>query len=244
MAAIVTGSSRGIGKAIARKYAKDGYNVTINYVANEDAAIAVAEEINSETDSHAIAVEADVSEYDDAERLVDRTVEEFDVVDHVVNNAGIDQHVHTADLAPADFNRVLQVNLNGAYHMSKLSLPHLYRSTVSEGPSICNISSIAAYTGAAIECHYSASKAGLVGLTKSHAADFAPEIRVNAIAPGDIETDMLANKSQEERDAQLEAIPLNQFGEPSDIAQAAAFLRDAEFVTGETLHVNGGELMY
>ncbi|WP_338737928.1 SDR family NAD(P)-dependent oxidoreductase [Haloplanus salilacus] len=241
---IVTGSSRGIGRATALRSAEDGYDVVVNYVSNGDAAAEVVEEIEERTDRDSIAVQADVSEYDAAERLVEITVSEFGGVDHVVNNAGIDQHLHTADLSPEDFEHVMKVNLNGAFHVSKAALEHLYESTVPEGPSICNMSSIAAYTGASIECHYSASKSGLVGLTKSHAQDFAPKVRVNAIAPGDIETEMLAGRSEEHRQAQLERIPLNRFGQPGDIAETAAFLREAAFVTGETVHVNGGELMY
>ncbi|MFB6094868.1 MAG: SDR family NAD(P)-dependent oxidoreductase, partial [Halodesulfurarchaeum sp.] len=164
-------------------------------------------------------------------------------LDHLVNNAGIDQHQRTAALDPADFDRVMDVNVNGAFNATKAALPHLQDSVVEEGPSITNISSILAYTGAAIECHYAASKAGLLGLTKSHARDFAPEIRVNAIAPGHVETDMTADRTPAERAEEREGISLDRFGQPEDIADAAAYLRDASWVTGETLHVNGGELM-
>ena len=116
-------------------------------------------------------------------------------------------------------------------------------SSTQFAPSVTNVSSILAYTGAPIECHYAASKAGLLGLTKSHARDFAPEIRVNAIAPGHVETDMTADRTPAEADEERAAIPLGRFGRPAEIADAAAYLRDATFVTGETLNVNGGELM-
>jgi 3-oxoacyl-[acyl-carrier protein] reductase len=253
-AALVTGSSRGIGRAIAERFARDGYDVAINYVSSAQKARAIAESIQQETDSEAVAVRADVGDSDDAADLVDATVEAFGGLDHVVNNAGVDQHVHTEDLTPSDFDGVMDTNVNGAFNVTKAALPHLRESAetgapdgeaddAAPTPSVINVSSILAYTGAPVECHYAASKAGLLGLTKSHAADFAPEIRVNAIAPGHVETDMTADRTEEEKQAEMAEIPVEQFGQPSDIAEAAAYLRDAGFVTGETLNVNGGELM-
>ena len=241
-AAIVTGSSRGIGRAVALRFARDGYDVGVNYVENERTAESVAGEIR-ETGQEAVVVGADVSDFEEATELVASTVDAFGVVDHVVNNAGIDQHVYTADLDPADFDRVMDTNVNGAFNVTKAALSPLCNSTVSPSPSITNVSSILAHTGAPIECHYAASKAGLLGLTKSHARDFAPAIRVNAIAPGHVETDMTADRTAEQAADERAAIPLNRFGRPSEIADAAAYLRDAGFVTGETLNVNGGELM-
>jgi 3-oxoacyl-[acyl-carrier protein] reductase len=249
-AAIVTGSSRGIGRAIARRFARDGYDVCINYVANESAAEAVAETVREEGRAAAV-VGADVSDPAAARTLVERAIEELGGVSHLVNNAGIDQHVYTENLDPRDFDRVMDTNVNGAFNVTKAALPSL--RAVREGagaegsgsptPSVTNIASILAFTGAPIESHYAASKAGLIGLTKSHARDFAPEIRVNAIAPGHIETDMTADRTPEEAAKEQEAIPLRRFGQPAEIADAAAYLRDTGFVTGETLHVNGGELM-
>jgi len=241
-AAIVTGSSRGIGRAVALRFARDGYDIGVNYVANERAAESVAGEIR-ETGQEAVVVGADVSDVDGATGLVESVVDTFGGVDHVVNNAGIDQHVYTENLDPADFDRVMDVNVNSAFAVTKAALFHLRDSQVSPTPSITNVSSILAFTGAPIECHYAASKAGLVGLTKSHARDFAPEIRANAIAPGHVETDMTADRTPTEKEEERASIPLNRFGRPSDIADAAAYLRDAGFVTGETLNVNGGELM-
>lgn len=128
--------------------------------------------------------------------------------------------------------------------MTKFALPYLREAAESGAePSVTNVSSILAHTGAPIECHYAASKAGTLGLTKSHAKDFAPEIRVNAVAPGHVETDMTADRSEEERAEEMASIPLGRFGQPEDIAQAVAYLRDATWVTGETLNVNGGELV-
>jgi NAD(P)-dependent dehydrogenase (short-subunit alcohol dehydrogenase family) len=240
-AAIVTGSSRGIGRGIALRYARDGYDVVVNYVSSEEKADAVAERIREEIGGSAVAVQADVSDPDDARRLVETAREEFGGLDHVVNNAGIDQHVYTEDLPPEDFDHVMDVNVNGAFNVTKFARPLLFES--EDEPSIVNVSSILAHVGAPIECHYAASKAGLIGLTKSHARDFAPDVRVNAIAPGHIETDMTADRTEEELQSILDEIPVDRVGQPEDIADAAAYLRDATFVTGETLEVNGGEHM-
>jgi len=241
-AAVVTGSSRGIGRAVALRFARDGYDVAVNYVQSADSAEAVAEAVRDHG-RRAIAVGADVSDPEAAADLVDAAADAFGGVDHVVNNAGIDQHVHTEDLSPADFDRVMDVNVNGAYNVTKAALPELRASDADPTPSVTNVSSILAHTGAPIECHYAASKAGLLGLTKSHAGDFAPDVRVNAVAPGHVETDMTADRSEAEKAAEREAIPMGAFGQPEDIADAVAYLRDAGFVTGATLDVNGGEHM-
>ncbi|MFT4931004.1 MAG: NAD(P)-dependent dehydrogenase (short-subunit alcohol dehydrogenase family) [Natronomonas sp.] len=240
-AALVTGSSRGIGRGIALRYARDGYDVVVNYVDSRDRAEAVAERIRDEIGQAAVAVLADVSDPDDARRLVEAASEEFGGLDHVVNNAGIDQHVYTENLPPEDFDHVMDVNVNGAFNVTKFARPLLFES--EDDPSIVNVSSVLAHVGAPIECHYAASKSGLLGLTKSHARDFAPDVRVNAIAPGHVETDMTADRTEEELQSILEEIPVDRVGQPEDIADAAAFLRDATFVTGETLEVNGGEHM-
>ncbi|MFB6156179.1 MAG: SDR family NAD(P)-dependent oxidoreductase [Haloferacaceae archaeon] len=239
-AAIVTGSSRGIGRGIALRFARDGYDVAVNYYERADRADEVAAEVRN-FGREAVTVQADVSDPEDAERLVEETVTAFGGVDHVVNNAGIDQHVYTEDLDPGDFDHVMDVNVNGAFNVTKYALPYLRES--DDLPSVTNVSSILAHTGAPIECHYASSKTALVGLTKSHARDFAPEIRVNAVAPGDIETEMTADRSAEEDEEMLARIPVGRFGQPEDVADAVAYLREAGFVTGETLNVNGGELM-
>ena len=238
--AVVTGSSRGIGRAIARRFAEDGYDVAINYHTNEAAAKSVADSVE-ELGQEAVVVGADVSDPDDAVRLVDTATDAFGGVDHVVNNAGIDQHVYTENLDPADFDRIMDVNVNSAFNVTKAALPSLFES--DDDPSVTNISSILAHVGAPIEVHYASSKGALLSLTRSHARGFAPDIRVNAIAPGHIETDMTSDRTAEEEAEQLAEIPVGRFGQPEDIAAAAAYLRDAGFVTGETLNVNGGEDM-
>lgn len=238
--AIVTGSSRGIGRGIAARYAEDGYDVAVNYHTSEAEAEETAE-IVREAGQAAIVVGADVSDPAAADRLVEETVAAFGGVDQVVNNAGIDQHVFTENLSPDDFDRVMDVNVNSAFNVTKAALSHLRDS--DDGASVVNISSILAYTGAPIEVHYAASKGALLSLTKSHASDFAPDIRVNAVAPGHIETDMVSDRTEEELQAEIDEIPVGRIGQVEDIAGACAYLRDAGFVTGETVNVNGGELM-
>jgi NAD(P)-dependent dehydrogenase (short-subunit alcohol dehydrogenase family) len=240
--AVVTGSSRGIGRAVALRFAADGYDVAVNYHTSDEAAEDVAEAIR-DAGQEAAVVGADVSEPDEAERLVETAAEAFGGVDHLVNNAGIDQHVYTEALSPEDFDRVMDVNVNSAFNCTKATLPHLRDSDMAAGSTVTNVSSILAYTGAAIECHYAGSKGALLSLTKSHARDFAPDVRVNAVAPGHVETEMTSDRSPEEKEEELAAIPLGTFGQPEDVAQAVAYLRDARWVTGETLNVNGGELM-
>lgn len=239
-AALVSGSSRGIGSAIARRFAADGYDVAVNYHSSEAAARRVADEIR-DRGQEAIVVGADVSDAAAGARLVDAAADAFDGLDHVVNNAGIDQHVYTENLEPTDFDRIMDVNVNSAFNVTKAALSKLRES--NDDPSVTNVSSILAHTGAAIECHYASSKGALLSLTRSHARDFAPDIRVNAVAPGHVETEMTADRTPEEKREELARIPVERYGQPEDIADSVAYLRDATFVTGETLNVNGGELM-
>jgi NAD(P)-dependent dehydrogenase (short-subunit alcohol dehydrogenase family) len=239
-AAVVTGSSRGLGRATALRFAADGYDVAVNYHTSSEQAEEVGEEVR-DFGQNAVVVGADVSDPEAAAELVDRAAETLGGVDHVVNNAGIDQHVYTENLDPADFDRIMDTNVNSAFNVTKAALPHLRDS--ADDPSVTNVSSILAHTGAPIECHYAASKGAMLTLTRSHARDFAPEIRVNAVAPGHIETDMTADRTPEEKAEELAQIPAGHYGQPEDIAEAVAYLRDATFVTGETLNVNGGEDM-
>ena len=240
--ALVTGSSRGIGAAVAERFAADGHDVVVNYHTSADAAAETAAAVR-EHGRAAEVVRADASDPDDAARLVDAAVEGLGGLDHVVNNAGIDQHVYTEELDPEDFDRVMDVNVNSPFCVTKAALPHLRESDADPTPSVTNVSSILAYTGAPVEVHYAGSKGALLSLTRSHARDFAPEIRVNAVAPGHVETDMTSDRSEEEAAEEKARIPMGYYGQPADIAEAVAYLRDARFVTGETLNVNGGELM-
>lgn len=243
--ALVTGASRGIGRGIAVRFAADGYDVAVNYRNSDAAAADVVETIETETDRAARAVQADISDPSAVGACIDETVDAFGSIDHVINNAGINQHLHTPDLSPAEFGRLLDINTTGTFAVTKAALPHLEESTVPEGPSVVNLSSRLAFAGAAFEPHYATSKAGIIALTKSHAREFAPTIRVNAIAPGYVETDMTdATATEADKEKRRETIPVGRLGQSEDIGQAAAYLRDASFVTGETLHVNGGQRMH
>jgi len=238
---IITGSGRGIGRGIALQYAADGFDVAVNYHSDAASAEATVDDIRAKTDADAVAVQADVGDPDAAAALVEAAADRFGGLSHVVNNAGVNDHCYPEDLSPEAFDAVMDTNVNSVFAVSKAARPYLAEAGDA---SILNLSSRLAFAGADFECHYAASKAGIIGLTKSLALAFAPEIRVNAIAPGYIETDMTdANSTPEDKAARRDALPVGRLGQPSDIGDAAAYLRDAGFVTGETIHVNGGQLM-
>lgn len=242
-AAIVTGAGRGIGRAIAMRYARDGFDVAVNYYRNAAAAEETVGEIRAATDSDAVTVQADVGDPAAAATLVEEAADRFGGLSHVVNNAGVNEHCYPENLSTERFDAVMDTNVNSVFAVSKAAHPHLVVAD-DRAASIVNLSSRLAFAGADYECHYAASKAGIIGLTKSLARAFAPTIRVNAIAPGYIETDMTdATNTAEDKAARRETIPINRLGQPDDVSDAAAYLRDARFVTGETLHVNGGQLM-
>lgn len=237
--AVVTGASRGIGRGIAIKLAEYGCDVIVNYEKNEAGAKEVVEKIRQlGRESHAI--KADVSREDEVSDLFDDALYAFKHIDILVNNAGIHQHLKHWELTKSDWDRVLDVNLTGAFLCTKAFSPQMKKSN---GGKIVNISSVIAFMGTDHEVHYAASKAGLVGLTKSLALELAPfRINVNAIAPGYIKTDMTTFISEDEECHYISMIPLGLLGEPEDIANAAAFLcsKDAAYITGEVIHVNGG----
>ncbi|WP_254538502.1 SDR family NAD(P)-dependent oxidoreductase [Halomarina litorea] len=244
-AAVVTGSSRGIGRGVALRYARDGFDVVVNYHSNEAAATEVVEAIRETTDRDAVAVGADVADPDAASALVEAAVERFGSLHHVVTNAGINEHVYPEDLTAEGFDHVMGTNVTGTYAVCRAALPHL-RAAAADGaaPSVVTVSSRLAFTGADYEPHYAASKAAVVALTKSLALAFAPEVRVNCVAPGYVETDMTdATNDAEDKRERRDAIPVGRLGTPDDVAEAAAYLRDAGYVTGETVQVNGGQFM-
>lgn len=238
--AIVTGSSRGIGNAIAIRFARDGYDVVVNYKEREDAAEHTAARIHEDTDAEALVVRADVSDPAAVERLVEQTVERFGGIDHLVNNAGIEEAAPATELPTADFARVLDTNVIGMFTVSRRVAPSLFESE-EPSPSISNLSSFLALTGFPNESHYVSSKAAILGLTASLALEFAPDVRVNAIAPGHIETDMTDRSKMAQHEGE---IPLQRYGDVAEIADAAAYLRDATYVTGETLRVDGGAALH
>lgn len=243
--AIVTGSSRGIGKGCALTLARYGADVVVNYVGSrsEEKADDVVSQIRR-MGRESFAVKADVSEEDEVKSLFEKALREFGTVDILVNNAGIHQHLKSWELSLKDWERVIAVNLTGVFLCSREAVSHMIK--VKSG-SIVNISSCVAFTGTDHEIHYGASKAGVVGFTRSLALEVAPyRIRVNAVAPGYIATDMVLPLTEEEQKKVEAGIPLRRLGEPEDIGEAVAFLASdlASYVTGEVLHVNGGLIMY
>ena len=236
--AIVTGGSRGIGKAIARRLASMGADIAVIYAGNAEAAVNVCRQLREEYGVKAEAYRCDVSDFSAVKETVADIKAEFGTAHILVNNAGITRDGLAAMMREEDYDAVLDTNLKGAFNMIRHCAGLFIRNR--EG-CIINITSVAGIMGNAGQCNYAASKAGLIGLTKSAARELAPKgIRCNAIAPGFILTDM--TDSQRENPL-LEKIPLGRMGVPEDVADAAAYLVSAEYVTGEVLRVDGGIAM-
>ncbi len=242
--AVVTGSSRGIGKGCAVTLAQCGADVVVNYVQSPKKAedtVAKIKDLGRES----FAVKADISKEKDVNHLFKKVIKEFGKIDILVNNAGIHQHLKTWELSLKDWERVINVNLTGVFLCSKEAVIHMKEA---RSGSIVNISSCVAFTGTDHEIHYASTKSGIIGFTKSLALEAAPyRIRVNAVAPGFIATDMVLPLITDEERKTLESeIPLARLGEPEDIGAAVAFLASdfASYMTGETIHVNGGLIMY
>ena len=239
--AIVAGSSRGIGRATAIRLAQDGFKITVNYSRDEEG----AEKTVSMVEDHggeAFAVKADVSDLEDAEKLVDKTVEEYQDLGVLVNNAGFSHHATLDELRQEDWQKGLDVNLTGAFNCAKVAAPEM--KGLGWG-RIVNISSLRAMTGSDHGSHYASSKAGLLGLTKSLALELAPEITVNAISPGYTRTPMTREALEEKEEQIVEKIPLDRVAESPEIAGVISFLvsHDGSYITGETINANGGIYM-
>lgn len=236
--AVVTGASRGIGAAIAYRLAGLGANIAVIYAGNAVAAETVCRKCENEFHVTARSYACDVSDFQAAKETVAKIKEDFGAVHILVNNAGVTRDGLAAMMKEEAFDRVLDVNLKGAFNMIRHCLPLFIRAR--EG-CIVNISSVSGLMGNAGQCNYSASKAGLIGLTKSIAKEYAAKgIRCNAVAPGFIHTDMTESHGE---NPLLAMIPLGKMGEPEDVADAVVYLIDAKYVTGEVLRVDGGIAM-
>ncbi len=232
---VITGSARGIGRVIAEKFAAQGANVVISDL-DQNAVDAVAREMGS----NAFGVRADVTKQSDIEALFDKVLEKFGRIDVVVNNAGITRDTLMIRMDEKDWDMVLDINLKGAFLVTKTVARIMMKQRSGR---IVNISSIVGITGNAGQVNYSASKAGLIGLTKSAAKELAPRgITVNAVAPGFIATDMTAALSDGARDAFLGRVLIKRPGTPEDVASAVSFLAsdEASYITGQVLSVDGG----
>ena len=234
---IVTGGSRGIGAAIVRVLANNGYNVVLNYNKSEKIAQKAKEEYTSKGYNVEI-FKADVSKRADVKKLVEFTLNKFGTIDGIVNNAGIDNEKLFQEITDEDWNNVINTNLYSVFCMCQETIPTMINK---QSGCIINISSIYGTDGGSFAVAYSASKAGIIGITKSLAKELGPSnIRVNAIAPGIIDTDMNKGFSKDDIEAIKEEIPLGRLGEGIDIAKCVKWLIEDEYTTGQIIKIDGG----
>lgn len=240
--AIVTGSSRGIGEATAIKLAEDGFDVLVNYSGNQERAAAVVAKIEA-LGQKAIAVKANVSDAEEVKEMIRIAIENFGSIDVVVNNAGITRDNLTMRMKAEDFDDVIATNLKGVFNVVQSVTRQMLKQRTGV---IINMSSVVGSLGNAGQANYVASKAGVEGLTKTFAREFASRgVRVNAVAPGFIVSDMTDKLGADLVESMKQQIPLGSLGEVNDIAEAVSFLASnkAKYITGQTLHVNGGMFM-
>lgn len=239
--ALVTGASRGIGAAIAKRLATDGFRVVVNYAGSTDKAEAVVREIK-EAGGEALAIQANVAEADAVKQMIKQTIDTFGQLDCVVNNAGITRDGLLMRMKESDFDAVIDTNLKGAFLVTQAATRPLLKTS----GRIINIASVVGISGNPGQANYVAAKAGLIGLTKSVARELASKgVTVNAICPGFIETDMTDELTEDQRNLSLGQIPLKRFGQTDDIASLVSFIAsdEARYITGQTLSVDGGMTM-
>lgn len=240
--AIVTGGARGIGRAIARRFAEEGANVAFTYLTSAEAAAELEKEL-TELGVEAKSIKADAASFEAAEDVVANVLNEWGSVDILVNNAGITRDNLLIRMSEDDWDAVISTNLKGAFNLCKA----VYRPMMKQrGGKVVNISSVVGTAGNAGQTNYAASKAGLVGFSKSLARELASRgVCVNVLAPGYVATDMTEDLPAAARESILNSVPLGRIAEPREIADAAVFLASAEsdYITGHVLHVNGGMVM-
>jgi 3-oxoacyl-[acyl-carrier protein] reductase len=239
--ALVTGASRGIGRGIAEAFGTAGASVAVNYRTGASAAGEVVASIRS-SGQDAIAIQADVAEEDDVDRMVATVLDQFGRIDVLVSSAGILTQPHLADMPTRMWDEMMRTNLSSTFLCTRALLPGMLSR---QSGSIIYIASQLGLKGAPDLVHYSAAKAALIGMTRALAREVAPHVTVNAIAPGPIETDMLANITEDWKAMKLAELPLARFGRVSDVAPTAVFLvsDDATYYTGQVLGPNGGDVM-
>ena len=239
--AIITGGATGIGAAISSLLYNEGYNVIIGYNTSEDKAKSLEAELSANSDGSTVKrLKIDVTDVASVSNAFDYCAKEYGRIDLLVNNAGVAQQKLFTDITDADWQNMLTTNLTGCFNCCREATKYMVKQHFG---NIINISSMWGIVGASCESHYSASKAGIIGLTKSLAKELGPSnIRVNCVAPGVIITDMIKNFSQEDLDALKEETPLCRLGTPSDVANVVSFLASdkAGFITGQTISVDGG----
>ena len=238
----VTGASRGIGKEVALKFADKGYNVVINYVSSKTNVEELKEEFEKKG-VKALIMQADVTNKEAIEELVKKAIEEFGQIDVLVNNAGITKDNLLMRMSEEEFDKVIEINLKGTYIVTKAVTKYMMKKRKG---SIINLSSVVGVAGNAGQCNYSASKAGIIGFTKSVAKELASRnIRANAVAPGFIETDMTAILSDEVKENIHNQIPLKRMGTAKEVANLIYFLGSDEsaYITGQVINIDGGMVM-
>lgn len=240
--AIVTGASRGIGKAIAKKLASLGANIVLNYRSNDEEALKVKEELLS-YGVDVFLYKCDISDFNAVEEMIKASKEKFGKVDIMINNAGITKDTLLLRMKEEDFDKVIEVNLKGVFNCLKAITPVMIRQKCGK---IVNLSSVVGLVGNAGQVNYAASKAGVIGMTKSLAKEVGSRgITVNAVAPGFIDTDMTEVLGEKFKEEAKKSIPLKRLGKPEDVAGAVAYLvgNEASYITGQVLNVDGGMVM-
>ena len=240
--ALITGGARGIGKQVALKFAENGYNIVINYVSDKTDIEAIKKEFE-EKKVEVLLVKANVISVEESENMVKQAIERFGHIDVLVNNAGITRDGLLMRMKEEDFSEVIEVNLKGTFHVTKAVIPYMIKK---KSGNIINISSVVGVAGNAGQCNYAASKAGVIGFTKSLAKEVASRnIRVNAVAPGFIQTDMTEVLSDSVKENINGQIPLKRMGNAREVANVVYFLgsEESSYITGQVIHIDGGMVM-
>ena len=240
--AVVTGASRGIGRAVALKLASMNATVIVNYAGSKDKAESVVKEIQ-EMGKTAEAIQCDVSDFEQCSQLIQQVQEHYGRIDILVNNAGITRDGLAMAMKEEDFDDVIATNLKGTFNCIRFASRIMMKQRYGK---IINMSSVSGITGNAGQVNYSAAKAGVIGITKSMARELAGRhINVNAIAPGFIETDMTNELSEKVKEQAVGQIPLGRFGKAEEVAELAAFLagNQSDYITGQVFHIDGGMVM-
>lgn len=240
--AVITGAARGIGRAIAEELGRGGAMVVINYSRSKQPAEELAAKLSRNGGSRAVAIQADISDAEQAEGLIEEAAKQFGQVDVLINNAGVNIDRSMKKLSVEDWDKVVQVNLNGCFYTVKAALPYFMQQ---QSGKVINISSFVGQMGNFGQANYSASKAGMIGFTKTAALELARYgVTVNAICPGFIETDMFSGVPEKMKEAVLDRIPLGRVGKPREVARAVRYLiLDGDYITGQTININGGIYM-
>ena len=241
--ALITGGSRGIGKKIAEKFARNGYNIVINYVSEKTDVNKLESDLSQNGKVEVLCIKCDVTDFNSCQEIVKKAVDKFGKIDVLINNAGITKDNLLMRMKEEDFDKVINVNLKGTFNMTKNVISYMMKKRSGR---IVNISSVVGVSGNSGQANYAASKAGIIGFTKSVAKELASRnILANAVAPGFIETDMTDVLSESVKESIYSQIPLKKMGKPEEVANAVYFLGSDEntYITGQVLNVDGGMIM-